>query len=508
MKRKNRVITLLVAFLMVFAMMPLGAGAAFAKEISTDQVVTEQGLVSGVTVLDDGTICACGGASVRAYNADGTLKYTYSLPAKCGNICTDGEYVFAAGYMSGHMNELYVLKPGDWGTCKTLYAGQRVQAVETDYDGNLYIVNSTATGSNGKQATKILRAKISNVVGLASGDTISWTKEYQPKYEAPASDGKCYPQGIAIDGKGMIYIADKGSYNGYDGSVDGIYKYNPSTGSVTAMYFTAGATHRLFTWVYDICADDFGTVAVVGRNNYEIAVFEPGSSSADAIVKANGFPEGVGMDKAGNVYFNASNNGTAAKNGLYRINLGHVAVTGISLSAASKSIAVGKSFTLSSTVTPADATTKAVLYSSSNTAVATVSAAGKVTAKKPGTATITAKTVQGQMTATCKVTVVKAENTLSVKGLTASVSYSKVKKASQTLLRSKVIKLVNAGQGTKTYVKSSGNSKITIAKTTGKVTVKKGLAKGTYKVKVKVKAAGNTSYKAATKTVTFTIKVK
>ena len=38
--------------------------------------------------------------------------------------------------------------------------------------------------------------------------------------------------------------------------------------------------------------------------------------------------------------------------------------------------------------------------------------------------------------------------------------------------------------------------------------MKKGLKKGTYKVKVKVKAAGNANYKAsAWKTVTFKIKV-
>ena len=57
-------------------------------------------------------------------------------------------------------------------------------------------------------------------------------------------------------------------------------------------------------------------------------------------------------------------------------------------------------------------------------------------------------------------------------------------------------------------IKYNGNSKITIAKSTGKVTVKKGLKKGTYKVKVKVKAAGTSNYNALTKTVTFTIKVK
>ena len=49
--------------------------------------------------------------------------------------------------------------------------------------------------------------------------------------------------------------------------------------------------------------------------------------------------------------------------------------------------------------------------------------------------------------------------------------------------------------------------KVTGAK--GKVTLKKGLAKGTYKVKLKVKAAATAKYRAsAAKTVTVTIKVK
>ena len=44
---------------------------------------------------------------------------------------------------------------------------------------------------------------------------------------------------------------------------------------------------------------------------------------------------------------------------------------------------------------------------------------------------------------------------------------------------------------------------------TGKITVKKRLKKGTYKVKVNVKAAGNTNYNASTvKSVTFKIRVK
>ena len=106
-------------------------------------------------------------------------------------------------------------------------------------------------------------------------------------------------------------------------------------------------------------------------------------------------------------------------------------------------------------------------------------------------------------------TINKATNPLKVKAKTAIVKFSAVKKKTQTLGVAKVIAVTNKGQGAKSYVKLSGNKKITIAKKTGKVTVKKGLKKGTYKVKVKVKAAGNANYKAsAVKPVTITIKVK
>jgi len=102
----------------------------------------------------------------------------------------------------------------------------------------------------------------------------------------------------------------------------------------------------------------------------------------------------------------------------------------------------------------------------------------------------------------------KAANPLSVKGKTAIVKYSKLRKKNQTLKVSKVIAVKKNGQGTITFTKKSGNKQITINKKTGTVTVKKGLKKGTYKVKVKVKAAGNKNYNAKTSTITFKVKVK
>lgn len=83
----------------------------------------------------------------------------------------------------------------------------------------------------------------------------------------------------------------------------------------------------------------------------------------------------------------------------------NVPVTGASLDKTSASVVVGKTCQLSVTVKPSDASNKNVIWSSSNTSVATVSSSGKVTAKAVGTATITVKTKDGSKTATCKVNV-------------------------------------------------------------------------------------------------------
>ena len=56
--------------------------------------------------------------------------------------------------------------------------------------------------------------------------------------------------------------------------------------------------------------------------------------------------------------------------------------------------------------------------------------------------------------------------------------------------------------------KKSFKAKFAVNKNTGKITVKKGTAKGTYTIKVKVTAKGNTNYKAMTTSVAVTITVK
>ena len=78
-------------------------------------------------------------------------------------------------------------------------------------------------------------------------------------------------------------------------------------------------------------------------------------------------------------------------------------VSSVALDKTSATLQVGKTLTLTATVTPDNATDKAVAWTSSNDAVATVDANGVVTAKAEGTATIIA--TAGGKTATCTVTV-------------------------------------------------------------------------------------------------------
>ena len=85
-----------------------------------------------------------------------------------------------------------------------------------------------------------------------------------------------------------------------------------------------------------------------------------------------------------------------------------IAVTGVTLNKTTAGIEVGETETLTATVTPANATNQNVTWESDDTDVATVSAAGVVTAVTAGTATITATSEDGSFTATCEVTVTAA----------------------------------------------------------------------------------------------------
>lgn len=106
----------------------------------------------------------------------------------------------------------------------------------------------------------------------------------------------------------------------------------------------------------------------------------------------------------------------------------------------------------------------------------------------------------------------KAANPLSVKGKPLTVKYSRLKKKAQTLSIKKTVTFKKKGKGTLSYQlasvsKAKYKKYFRINTKTGTITLKKGLRKGTYKVKLKIRAAGDDSYKVSTKTVTCKITV-
>lgn len=148
-------------------------------------------------------------------------------------------------------------------------------------------------------------------------------------------------------------------------------------------------------------------------------------------------------------------------------------------------------------------------YKSSNTKIATVDSKGKVTIKAAGTVkiTINAKATSTYKAATAKVLTIKIAKkapTIKTKIGTKNLSYNALKKKAQVFTLGTSVN----SKGTLTYKKLSGSSAVSVNSKTGKLTVKKGLRKGTYRVKVQIKSAAKGNYTAGSRTVTVTVRVK
>ena len=85
-------------------------------------------------------------------------------------------------------------------------------------------------------------------------------------------------------------------------------------------------------------------------------------------------------------------------------------VTGVTLDKSTLSLEVGATATLNATIAPSNASYKAVSFTSSDDAIATVDDDGLVTAVKAGTADITVESLMdGSKTAKCTLTVTEPE---------------------------------------------------------------------------------------------------
>lgn len=165
-------------------------------------------------------------------------------------------------------------------------------------------------------------------------------------------------------------------------------------------------------------------------------------------------------------YKDASNNTWSGYNAM------SVAVASVSVSPASITIAAGATTQLTATVLPANATNKTVLWSSSNTAVATVSASGLVTGASGGSVVITATTADGAKIATSAITVTGNTGNVAVTSVTVSLASANINPGATTQLTATVSP---ANATNKTVSWTSSNTSIATVGSTGLVT---GIASG------------------------------
>ena len=271
----------------------------------------------------------------------------------------------------------------------------------------------------------------------AGGNVVSETAAFVPAKAGGLNAAATYTANFAEDGNvtisytattgGSVSLASEslspatGAALGSTATADAGYHFVNWTDSVGAPVGTdaafvpakAGGLNAAATYTANFAADIIQTYKVTYRDDY--GNNNPQDTNAykfdDLVSISSTIPTYSGYDFVGWFYNGAIYNAgeTFVMPGA---NVELVAqwepkdinVTGATISLSAKTITVGQSFALDVSITPENAVNKAVIWTSSNTKVATV-VDGIVTAKAAGTAQITVKTVDGNYSAVCTVTV-------------------------------------------------------------------------------------------------------
>lgn len=176
------------------------------------------------------------------------------------------------------------------------------------------------------------------------------------------------------------------------------------------------------------------------------------SDTAVATVDTKGVVTGL---KAGIVTITATAKDGSKKSGSCKVTVSPIMVSAVSLNQTSANVTAGDVVRLTTTVSPANATNKAVTWATSNAAVATVNN-GVVTTKTAGTVTITATAADGSgKTAKCTINVkAKAPAVIPVTGITLNQTTASVKANATFALEATVVP-ANATDKTVTWTTSN-----------------------------------------------------
>ncbi len=204
-----------------------------------------------------------------------------------------------------------------------------------------------------------------------------------------------------------------------------------SSKTLTATIQPSNATSKGVTWYSSNEA-----VAKVNSRGIVVGV-APGTATITALTDEGGFSD----DCTVNVY---------------------VAQSAIQINSEKITVPKGSKTVLTATITPENASDRTVVWSSDNTAVATVNQAGQVNGIKKGSAVITVKTSDGKLSDTCLVEVVQLATSLTLDYNTLQLDVGKTKTLTATMKPASASnKKVKWSSSDKTVATVDGKGKIT-----------------------------------------------
>ena len=192
------------------------------------------------------------------------------------------------------------------------------------------------------------------------------------------------------------------------------------------------------------------------------------NNEAVATVDANG---NVTAKRAGTAVITATSTNGKTAGCTVTVSKKEIPITEVRLNKSTETLKEGETTTLTATVLPENTTYgKSVKWSSSNVAVATVDLMGKVTAKRAGTAIITAISENGK-TASCTITVNKKDTNITITEVRLNKSTETLKEGDTTTLTATV--LPENTTDSKSVSWRSSNSEVATVDANGTVTAKR-----------------------------------
>ena len=260
---------------------------------------------------------------------------------------------------------------GVYGTCEITVLPVLVESITLSGPETMKV------GATAKVTATVLPANATN-------KTLEWDIWFDPALYTTAPATVDQSGNVTARAPGVVYIIARAT----DGSGEGTSHEITVTSSgtpVTKIALSGAPASMLKGATATI------TATITPTNATNKAVTWTSSNTSFATVDANGKVTAKGV---GTVTITATAKDGSGVKATCQIKVTNP-VTKIVLSGAPENMIKGNTATVKATVTPTDATDKAVTWSSSATAIATVSTSGVVTAKEPGTVTITATAKDG-----------------------------------------------------------------------------------------------------------------